>query len=37
VIYECSWPVGYWICTVLIGFAFLSGGAVDLLHGREAP
>jgi DoxX-like family len=24
--------VGYWICTVLIAFSFLSGGVVDLLR-----
>jgi hypothetical protein len=29
--------VGYWICTILIAFSFLSGGVVDLiprLHSR---
>jgi uncharacterized membrane protein YphA (DoxX/SURF4 family) len=24
--------IGYWICTVLIALAFLSGGAFDILH-----
>jgi hypothetical protein len=24
--------VGYWICTILIAFSFLSGGAVDLIR-----
>lgn len=28
--------VGYWICTVLIGLSFLSGGAVDLLRAPQA-
>jgi uncharacterized membrane protein YphA (DoxX/SURF4 family) len=28
--------VGYWICTILIGLSFLSGGAVDLLRVPEA-
>jgi uncharacterized membrane protein YphA (DoxX/SURF4 family) len=28
--------VGYWICTVLIGLSFLSGGAVDLLRPHDA-
>jgi uncharacterized membrane protein YphA (DoxX/SURF4 family) len=28
--------VGYWICTVLIGLSFLSGGVVDLLRVPQA-
>lgn len=28
--------VGYWICSVLIGFSLLSGGAVDLLRAPQA-
>jgi len=28
--------VGYWICTVLIGLSFLSGGIVDLLRLPQA-
>lgn len=28
--------VGYWICTILVAFAFLSGGVVDLLRPPEA-
>jgi len=28
--------VGYWICTVLIGLSFLSGGVVDLLRAPQA-
>jgi len=28
--------VGYWICTVLVAFSFLSGGIVDLLRPPQA-
>jgi uncharacterized membrane protein YphA (DoxX/SURF4 family) len=28
--------VGYWICTALIAFAFLSGGVVDLMRSPQA-
>ena len=28
--------IGYWVCTGLIGFAFLSGGVVDVLQPAEA-
>ncbi len=27
--------VGYWICTVLIGLSFLSGGAASLLRAPQ--
>ena len=28
--------IGYWICTVLISFAFLSGGVVDVMRPPQA-
>jgi uncharacterized membrane protein YphA (DoxX/SURF4 family) len=28
--------IGYWICTVLIGLAFLSGGIVDVMRAPQA-
>jgi uncharacterized membrane protein YphA (DoxX/SURF4 family) len=28
--------IGYWICTVLIGLAFLSGGVVDVMRAPQA-
>src|SRR5438876_11060357 len=28
--------VGYWVCTVLVAFSFLSGGAVDVLRVPQA-
>ncbi|HXO18647.1 MAG TPA: DoxX family protein [Thermoanaerobaculia bacterium] len=28
--------VGYWICTALIAFAFLSGGVVDVMRPQQA-
>ena len=28
--------IGYWVCTVLVGLAFLSGGIVDVLHLPQA-
>ena len=28
--------IGYWICTVLIAFAFLSGGVVDVMRQPQA-
>ncbi len=29
--------VGYWICTVLIGPSFLSGGVGNLMRCRRVP